>query len=563
MPEPCAPGHHARSSNRGSIVRAPAHSLSKFEGTPHTMRSLHRRSPRRRAWVAVIALACLGGFGAARHDAADLRIDTLRRDLDRILESTGWRSAEWGILAVSLDSGDTLYSHAPDAPLVPASNAKLVTTAAALHYLGPDFRWETYVLVEGDLVDGTVRGDLVLYGTGDPGFSERFAGTPAGAFEELAADLVAAGLREVTGDVVGDGSFFEGPLLSPEWDAGDLNETFAAPVGALSFNENFVTLRIEPAGLDGIPPIVHTTPDDPDLPIENRATTEPGRLFVQRDHPSEPIRIIGSTPWGAPDVWRRITVRDPNRFAARALLDALEAAGVRVSGTARSSDDPETSILTSGRVWAPAVSSGTPRVIARRQSPALREYVALVNKESHNLTAEALLKTMGRVVDGEGSFEGGSRVLDHFLHDELGVAPQTAALVDGSGLAASNRLTPGVLVALLGHMSEGDLWDPYWESLPEAGNRSELSRMYRTAAAGNLRAKTGTITGVSALSGVVRSTAGERIAFSIIGNRVPSTWSAKRVEDRLGVRLASFDRPLLLAGELDQAPPDSDGRPAS
>jgi D-alanyl-D-alanine carboxypeptidase/D-alanyl-D-alanine-endopeptidase (penicillin-binding protein 4) len=182
-------------------------------------------------------------------------------------------------------------------------------------------------------------------------------------------------------------------------------------------------------------------------------------------------------------------------------------------------------------------------VVARHRSRPLREYVALVNKESHNLTAEALLKTMGRVVEGEGSFAGGARVLERFLHDELGVTPQTAVVVDGSGLAASNRLTPGVLVALLGHMAGGDLWDPYWESLPEAGNRRELSRMYRTAAAGNLRAKTGTVTGVSALSGVVRSTTGERIAFSIIGNHVPSTWSAKRIEDRLGVRLASFDRP--------------------
>jgi D-alanyl-D-alanine carboxypeptidase/D-alanyl-D-alanine-endopeptidase (penicillin-binding protein 4) len=111
-------------------------------------------------------------------------------------------------------------------------------------------------------------------------------------------------------------------------------------------------------------------------------------------------------------------------------------------------------------------------------------------------------------------------------------------------------------VKLLSHMANSELWTPYWESLPEAGNRRELGRMYRTAAAGNLRAKTGTINGVSALSGVVQSTTGERIAFSIIGNHVPSTWSAKRVEDRLGIRLATFDRPLLpLDGVLDEALP--------
>lgn len=486
--------------------------------------------------------------------ASDPTVDALRADLDWILRSTGWRSAEWGVLAVSLESGDTLYARAPGTPLTPASNVKLLTTAAALHHLGPDFRWETWVLASADVVDGSLPGDVTLYGTGDPGLSDRFGGSPTAVFDALAARLRDRGIRRIEGDVVGDGSFFRGPLLAPDWDRDDLNDWFAAPVGALSFNENVVTLRIEAGFADGAPPLVHTMPSDPGLPLRNLAVTGRGRLLVARDHPMDPIVVLGEIPRGGRDVWRRITIRDPARSAAQALRGALEAAGIEVEGRVRTATTPGASSLTGGGVWAPAARSGAPRVLARHRSLPLREYLAVVNKESHNLYAEAILKTLGRIVGGDGSYEGGAAVVERFLRDELGVDPGDVRIADGSGLSGTNRVSPAVFVALLSHMAGTELWEPYWGSLPEAGNRRELGRMYRTAAAGNLRAKTGTISRVSALSGMVRSTTGERIAFSIIGNGLPSTWNAKRVEDRIGVRLAGLDRPLGSVGDL---PPDA------
>lgn len=498
----------------------------------------------------------------AQASDADRTVDALRRDLDWILHATGWRSTDWGVLAVSVDSGDTLYARTPTRPLVPASNVKLLTTAAALHHLGPDFRWETYVLSTGDVVDGTLRGDLVLYGTGDPGLSDRFGGSPTAVFEDLATRLRDAGVRRVQGDIVGDGSFFQGPLLSPDWDVADLNDWFAAPVGALSFNENVVTLRIEAGAHDGAPPRVHTLPEDPGLPVANTAVTGRGRLMVRRDHPMDPIQILGSIPRGGRDVWRRITIRDPARAASQALLGALQEVGIDVAGTLRTSVTPGASPLTAGRIWAPGARAGSPRVLARHRSPPLRDYVAVVNKESHNLFAEATLKTLGRVVAGDGSFEGGGRVVEDFAREHLATDPAAVTIIDGSGLADTNRVGAATFVTLLLHMAGGELWDPFWESLPEAGNRRELGRMYRTVAAGNLRAKTGTIGGVSALSGLVHSATGERIAFSIIGNRVPSTWNAKRVEDRIGIRLAAFDRPLaadaVLPTEVASTPAEGD-----
>jgi len=167
----------------------------------------------------------------------------------------------------------------------------------------------------------------------------------------------------------------------------------------------------------------------------------------------------------------------------------------------------------------------------------------VVNKESHNLYAELIFKTLGRVLRGDGTFEGGVEVVEAFLVNEVGVNPEELSLEDGSGLSANNRASASVFVQTLGYMARSQHWASFWESLPEAGNPRELRRMYRTPAARNLRAKTGTIDRVSALSGLVRSGNGERILFSILANDVPSTSAAKRVEDRIGGQLANFERP--------------------
>jgi len=174
-------------------------------------------------------------------------------------------------------------------------------------------------------------------------------------------------------------------------------------------------------------------------------------------------------------------------------------------------------------------------------SEPLERYVAVINKESHNLFAELVFRTLGRIREGVGSLEAGARAVEASL-DRMGVRTAGLVQLDGSGLSSGNRVTPHLLVDVLARMAEGPLWPEYWASLPEAGVRRELGRMYGTAAARNLRAKTGTIEGVSALSGIVRSAEGERMAFSILVNGTPSTSRAKAIENEVGVRLASFRR---------------------
>jgi D-alanyl-D-alanine carboxypeptidase/D-alanyl-D-alanine-endopeptidase (penicillin-binding protein 4) len=182
------------------------------------------------------------------------------------------------------------------------------------------------------------------------------------------------------------------------------------------------------------------------------------------------------------------------------------------------------------------------RTLAVHYSPPVRELLKVMNKVSHNLYSELFLFGVGRIATGTGSFASGAQALTDYLIDVVGVEPADIYIEDGSGLSRFNRATASSFIALLAHVAESPNADVLWASLPEAGNRRELGRMYRSVAAGNLRAKTGTISRVSALSGIVRGVGGEPILFSILANNVPSTSTAKGIEDRIGIELASFSR---------------------
>lgn len=477
----------------------------------------------------------------------------LRTDLSSLLER--YRDADWGVLVVSLDRGDTLFSVGASTPMTPASNIKLLTTAAALAELGPDFRFRTYLLTQGRVEAGVLQGDLVLYGTGDPGISDRFFDSRTSVFETLAEQLRAAGIHTVRGDLVGDASYLSGPDRPTGWDVRDLDDHFAAPVSALSYNENVVSLWVEAAASSGARPTVHSLPDHAGLAVMNNAETVTGRprarLRIERDGPTAPIRIEGQIQRGGRDIWRQITVPDPPAFAVSVFRSVLEGAGIRVEGTSRVERDPAASVAGGSRITAPVrQEDGRTRILARHTSPPLREYLAVINKRSHNLLSELTFRTLGRVSGGDGSPESASRAVTASL-ERVGVSVPPEAQVDGSGLSSTNLVSPATFVDVLRAMGESEHWDEYWASLPQAGTPRELGRMYDTPAAGNLRAKTGTIEAVSALSGVVASAEGERLAFSIIVNGTRSTWGAKIVENGIGARLASFQR----GGEPELAGP--------
>ncbi len=468
--------------------------------------------------------------------------DALTSLLEGAFDGSAWASATWGVMVVSLDSGDTLFAIQPDSALSPASNLKLLTTAAALRSLGAEHRFRTYLLTDGDIDRGVLRGDLVLYGTGDPGIGDRFHRTKDAVFDRLIDQLEARGIHTVTGDLVGDASFLPGPLRPEGWEPRDLDDHFTAAVSALSFNENVLSFRVVP-GPVGQPPGVSTVPDDAGVEFVNNATTVPGngrpRLAILRDSPLDIVRVEGELSRGSRDQWRQITVPSPAHFTASAFRAALQRRGIALQGGLRVVEGADASVV--GRFSAPAFGRRGARVLARHVSAPLSTYLEVINKESHNLFAELVFRTLGRVSEGVGSPEASARAVLAQL-SALGVDVRDVRQLDGSGLSAGNRVSAATFVDVLERMAASPDWPDFWASLPEAGNRRGLRRMYRTAAAGNLRAKTGTIEGVSALSGMVRSGDGERLAFSLLVNGARSQNRAKRLENRVGAMLASFQR---------------------
>jgi|TARA_B100001750_G_scaffold244638_1_gene262426 D-alanyl-D-alanine carboxypeptidase/D-alanyl-D-alanine-endopeptidase (penicillin-binding protein 4) len=470
------------------------------------------------------------------------QISEFRSNVSNTFGRASWGQASWGMMVVSLDAGDTLFAVEPDSALAPASNLKLLTSAAALRALGAEYRFRTYVITNGEVDEGIVDGDLILYGTGDPGISDRFYPRKDEVFHRLIDQLAALGIHTVKGDLVGDASYLPGPLRPAGWEADDLNEHFAGAVSALSYNENVVSFQVVPSRA-GQRPLVTTVPPHSGLQVLNTAETVTGsarpRLAILRDKPLDPVRVQGRVGVGTRDVWRQMTVSVPAHFTASSFRESLKERGIEIRGGIRIVETPEESAL--GKFSAPALGRRSARVLARHISEPLPVYLEVVNKESNNLFAELLYRTIGRVKRGSGSSKASARAIRSEMED-IGIDMSSVVQLDGSGLSAGNRVSAATFVEVIDRMANSPEWTAFWASLPEAGRRRGLRRMYRTAAVGNLRAKTGTIAGVSALSGMVRSANGERLAFSIIVNGTPSQNRAKGVENQIGALLASFER---------------------
>jgi D-alanyl-D-alanine carboxypeptidase/D-alanyl-D-alanine-endopeptidase (penicillin-binding protein 4) len=489
--------------------------------------------------VSASAVAHAMPMAAAPRPAA---VTALSSDLERLITNAGWPADKWSVLVVSLDKGDTLFAHSADVLLAPASGLKLFTTAAALYYLGPQFRYSTFLLADGKIENGVLTGDLVVYGTGDPTFTARFGRRDA-VWHTFADTLAALGVKEVRGSVIGDATYFAGRGTGMGWQEDYIGASYAAPASALSYGENIATLEIKPRAA-GEPPFVGLDGGDEISVINHAQTVARGRSFIHvaRSSYDSPLEVRGQISTSTTSIQRTVPVADPAQYAAAVFKKILIDKGITVSGPAKSVTDGQ-SPVTGRMVFAPALDTDQPvRVLAIYQSPPLIDVLEIVNKKSHNHMAEQTLRTVGRVALGEGSVAAGEKAVVQLLTKEIGEAPVGFKMDDGSGLSVLDRASSRNFVQLLSFMAKSPMFESYWQTLPEAGVSGGLRRMHGTAAAGNLRAKTGTIDNVSSLSGYVRSQDGERLAFSIISNDVPSTYRAKRIEDAIGARLAAFDR---------------------
>jgi D-alanyl-D-alanine carboxypeptidase/D-alanyl-D-alanine-endopeptidase (penicillin-binding protein 4) len=474
--------------------------------------------------ISVLASALASSQTASAPAAERVQRGPLVRRIDALLDQPPFNRVSWGVSVVD-DRGRSLYQRNADRLFVPASNTKLVVAAVATALLPPDYRMRTSVYVNGTLRDGVVDGDLVLYGRGDPTWSERCFGidtlAPGAcdstftAIDAIAESLIARGVQRVTGRIVGDGSYFETTLVHPGWDVFDINWWYAAPVSGLGFHDNSVDFRITPATIVGRPPTITWAPDLGMFAFENRARTGPagggstiGDNFFRKpgtmDIWAEGTAALGRAPW-----IENFALPDPNRYAARALAYSLQQHGVPVEGGTESTTD---SLATRA-----ARCCGSP--IVEYLGRPLPDIVFPILNTSQNWFAEMLLKTLGRELGGQGSWDAGIDAERRFLIDSVGIDSTAFSLEDGSGLAAGNLVSPDAFTKLLGYMYRHPKRAPFLAALPRSGQPGSLMRRFiGTPLEGRVVAKTGSIDRVNTLSGYIERPDGRVVIFSIEAN---------------------------------------------
>ncbi len=461
---------------------------------------------------------------------------SLSRRLDRLLDAPPFDRHHWGVVVLDT-TGRVLYQRNGTRLFAPASNTKLLVSAAAAVLLPPDGTVTTSVHAAGPVEGGVLRGDLVLYGRGDPTWSRRCFDhdtTRAGACErdpmrplrELAGQLRARGLRTVAGDLVGDGSWFEPRLLHDTWEQGDLQWWYAAPVGGLAFNDNSLDLAWGPGPELGAPGVLRVEPAVGAILLENRTRTGPAdsaaSIDVGRDLATARYWVSGRIAAGARERTSFVALADPSRYAALALRAALAEAGIAVLGTTGSTTD-------SLRY---AAARQTPPLAEVRSRP-VREWLVPIHGPSQNLFAEMLLKQLGRLAAGEGSWRAALALERRFLIDSVGLDSTQVSPRDGSGLSHVNAVTPMAFARLLLWMRGHPRFEPFAAALPVAGRSGTLrTRLVGTPVEGRVRAKTGTIARVNTLSGYVTLPDGRTRIFSIQSNHhdLPGALMVARID---------------------------------
>lgn len=470
-----------------------------------------------------------------KSERASSGIASFQRDVDTALADPTAQKAFIGALIVDADTKQVVYELNADRYFTPASNTKLFTTALALATLGADYRFRTTLETHGTLdPDGRLSGDLILVGRGDPDFSNRripydavnaIDGPSEKPLVDMVDALIAKGVKEIDGDVVGDDSYFPYEPYPEGWAVGDIPEDYGAAVSAICFDDNGLDVEVTPGAQVGAPAGVTVEPwpgyDVYDYSITTGpADSSPDFHTVAEPGPKQ-FLLRGSIPFGHATVDIGAAMPDPADYTAHVLKQMLQARGIRVDGNARAlhappppqNPPPSLPLATATPSSAPASS-----VLAERDSPPLIEIVRVLNKVSENLHAEILLRAVAKQQTGIGSLDGGLKIEQKFL-TSIGIPLGDVLVDDGSGLSRENLVTPQAVVALLQYVRQQPWGAAFVSTLPVAGFDGTLEhRMNGTPAESHIQAKTGSVARVQALSGFANTVRGEHLIFSMFDN---------------------------------------------
>ena len=508
----------------------------------------------RRAIPLAVALIVCGGLSARA--AAGATTNAPLRTLSDLVAKLGsqaaqphLRQAALGVKIVALDSGRTIFEREPSALRKPASNNKLFTGALALDRFGADFRIRTSVFAAAlPDANGVVAGDVVVYGRGDFSMSSRFNnGDYSKALAPMVDAIAKAGVKRITGALIGDDSFFRTPPYGSSWTTDDLQYYYGAEVSALTLQDNVIDIVAKGGAEPGAPVQLALKPETSYLSFSNRAVTvaKGGRSAVELYRPlgQNIVYVHGSLPVGV-STSDAATLSNPALFFVTQLKAALAARGITVGQPTRSVGSLDRDVAPLNPNW---------KEIAFTTSKPMGELVKGMMKPSQNLYAQLLLLQAGRKIQREDSpmvttETLGVRDLKAFLAT-AGVKASDMHLEEGSGLSRTALVTPDAVVSLLRHMATHPQSKAFIDSLPVGGVDGTLrSRFKGTGGERNVTAKTGSLSYVASLSGYVTTAGGERVAFSLLLNNYSAGTgkpSGREIIDGMAVTLAEY------AGKLE------------
>ncbi|HLL83649.1 MAG TPA: D-alanyl-D-alanine carboxypeptidase/D-alanyl-D-alanine-endopeptidase [Longimicrobium sp.] len=472
---------------------------------------------RGRMWAAAVA-AALGGaaatVGAAGTQGAG---GPLQGQADAMVPN----QSEWTIMAYSLDRNQTLFAINADQPKVPASNNKVFSAIWALGVLGPDYRFPTDLLINGSIQNGVLQGDVIIRGSGDPGFGyPTYEKDNIDPLRTMARRLKSLGINQVTGSVIGDATIHDQQNFGPAWplDTGMGAAHYAPTVSGLPYQRNMLWVEPNGQGPNGF--VLH--PDVPEIPVVWQSRG--GRGYAVRRPEQDTVRLRGGI--GRPGTRFPVGAFEPALLAPAALRQAMREAGIQVNGAVKLQRTPRGA-----------------KLAHRHLSLTLADMVPQLNQHSDNFFAEHFWKAAVAKATGRGTYAGGGAASANFFHRSAGVPYGQLWQADGSGLSANNRTSANAMVMTLKFADKAPYSQVFHESLAVAGDpRGTMKRMFvGTAAAGNLHAKTGYIRQVRSLSGYVKTASGERVAFAFIYNG-RNTSGARGVQTNLGNLLATYRR---------------------
>lgn len=487
-----------------------------------------RRGSLLAVWLLLAALLPWLESGASANS-----LESIHEKIARYLKRPGLRPANWGIEVVDPTDGRILLAVNPDKLFLPASVVKVVTSAAALEKLGPDFRFRTQVYANGTVdAGGTLIGDLILFGKGDPILNDLDGDlfTKSG-LEDLAEKIEQLGIRKVVGDLVGDDSYFESTPVGKAWSSTEVGSSHGAPISALTYNDNIYWVHARPTKYQQRV-AVSLEPRNAHFRIRNLGLTGSSKsrrtLYARLIPGTRTVVVSGVLPSRYGAYTRHIVADRPAEATVGAFREELEKRGISIVGglqVIRHGDLPQEW----RRHW---------KLLAEHESPPLVKALEIMNKRSNNLHAEMLLRTLGSELKGSGTDEAGLQVVKSFL-EEAGLQTSRVSLSDGSGLSRENLMTPRFQTSLMLFLSTRPYFEHFLNTLAISGTDGTLKhRLFSEPLRGAIHAKTGTLSGASSLAGYMTTRSGRNLVFTIFANNFRA--SAARVRKTIDEICALF-----------------------